>query len=44
MQSAAFDAEVHHAFIDPLRRTGRAPNRHEVSAALARPVDDIEFS
>src|SRR5258707_785686 len=42
MQTAAFDAEVHHAFIDQLRRTGRAPSRHEVSAALARPVDDIE--
>src|SRR5258708_19023388 len=42
MQTAAFDAEVHHAFIDQLRRTGRAPSRHEVSAALARPVNDIE--
>ena len=42
MQSAAFDAEVHHVFIDQLRRTGCAPSRHEVSAALARPVDDIE--
>jgi hypothetical protein len=42
MQTAAFDAEVHHAFIDRLRRTGGAPSRHEVSAALARPVDEIE--
>src|SRR5258708_20952019 len=42
MQTAAFDAEVHHAFIDQLRRTGCAPSRHEVSAALARPVNEIE--
>jgi hypothetical protein len=42
MQSAAFDAEVHHAFIDQLRRTGCAPSRHEVAAALARPVNKIE--
>ncbi len=42
MQTAAFDAEVHHAFIDPLRRTGRAPSRHEVAAALARPINEIE--
>jgi hypothetical protein len=42
MQTAVFDAEVHHAFIDPLRRTGCAPSRQQVSAALARPVNDIE--
>jgi len=42
MQTAVIDAEVHHAFIDPLRRTGCAPSRQQVSAALARPVDDIE--
>src|SRR5260370_40824783 len=42
MQTAAFDAEVHHAFIDPLRRTGRAPSRHEVAASLARPINEIE--
>ncbi len=29
MQTAAFDAEVHHAFIDQLRRTGCAPSRHD---------------
>jgi len=42
MQTAAFDAEVHHAFIDPLRRTGRAPSRHDVAVALARPINEIE--
>ena|ERR1700677_4805691 len=42
MQTAAFDAEVHHAFIDQLRGTGCAPSRHGVSAALARPVNEIE--
>ena len=32
MQTAVIDAEVHHAFIDPLRRTGCAPSRQQVSA------------
>jgi hypothetical protein len=42
MRNAAFDAEVHHAFIDRVRQTGCAPSRHDVSAALAKPVEDIE--
>jgi hypothetical protein len=42
MHTASLDAEVHHAFIDRLRQTGRAPSRHEVSAALAKPVEEIE--
>jgi hypothetical protein len=42
MHPASFDAEVHHAFIDRLRQTGFAPSRHEVSAALAKPVKEIE--
>ncbi len=42
MDTTPFDAEVHHAFIDRLRQTGFAPSRHEVSAALAKPVKEIE--
>ena len=42
MHTASLDAQVHHAFIDRLRQTGRAPSRHEVSVALAKPVEDIE--
>jgi hypothetical protein len=42
MHSAVFDAAAHHAFIDRLRQTCFAPSRHEVSAALAAPVEDVE--
>jgi hypothetical protein len=42
MHTALLDAEVHHAFIDRLRQTGSAPSRHEVSAALAKPIKEIE--
>jgi hypothetical protein len=42
MQAASLDAQVHHAFIDRLRQTGRAASRHEVSVGLAQPVEEIE--
>jgi Alkylmercury lyase len=32
---------VHHAFIEPLRRTGRAPSRAQVSAALSLTPDEL---
>lgn len=33
---------VHHAFVEPLRRSGRAPTRAEVAAALNADVSDID--
>lgn len=44
MNNTTLDAQVHHVYIDRVRREGFAPNRFEVAQAIAQPVEDIEAS